>query len=446
MSFRLVREIGRGGMGCVYEGVNETTGEKVAIKMMSNKMTCYPEYRALFQSEAAALRRMDHPSVVKIVGNPYQDAAGNLYLPMQFIQGKTIEQYVYQQGPMPVNHAVDVMGRILDAIQHIHENKCIHRDIKPSNIMVRDDGSICVIDFGIAKDSKIGSTGKTVGRIIGTDGYMSPEQASGLHIDTRTDIYSLGCLLFFMLTGKPAIETQENEYKTVMAILKTELQLPSSFNSDISSSLDEAFRKATDKNMNARYQSASEFKRALVNTRPTFPQVTVGRTADNDIQITDSCVSSHHLCIRGIESQNTGGSTHYLIEVEDFSKNGTGFDGRKLHHQTETIEYDKTVALPQVMLAGREECLLDWNVVIAHLKDQGWGKKTPPPPPPPLPPKEKLNVGWILLCIFSPLIGFVLWGVWKNEHPTKASQAASWAWAGFIINAILTFLFSLGGL
>ena len=171
--------IGRGGMGCVYKG-RDPAGNLVAIKMMSNQVTCYPEYRALFQSEVNALRKMNHPSVVRIVGKPFQDSAGNLFLPMEYVQGKTIEQYIRQNGPMSSNKAIEVMKMVLEAMQYVHEHGCIHRDIKPSNIMIRDDGRICIIDFGIAKDSEVGSSGKTVGRIIGTDGYMSPEQATGL--------------------------------------------------------------------------------------------------------------------------------------------------------------------------------------------------------------------------------------------------------------------------
>ena len=438
--------IGRGGMGCVYKG-RDPAGNLVAIKMMSNQVTCYPEYRALFQSEVNALRKMNHPSVVRIVGKPFQDSAGNLFLPMEFVQGKTIEQYIRQNGPMSGNKAIEVMEKVLEAMQYVHNHDCIHRDIKPSNIMIRDDGRICIIDFGIAKDSEVGSSGKTVGRIIGTDGYMSPEQATGLNIDIRTDIYSLGCVLYFMLTGQHAIVKRENDYKTVQAILNDEMPIPSHTAPGVSEKLDQIFLKAVDKNMTKRYQTANEFKQALTGDNsqsphpPTVPTVTIGSGSDNDIQISNQYVSKHHLVIRGkqitVDDTYNGSSTHSVVEVEDISRNGTGMNGRRLHHATETIDFTATHDLPQVMLAGRPECVLNWSDVTSRLKAQGWNKDiVPPPPPPPPPSDDSLAIGWAIVSLLFPIIGWILWGVWKDEHPERASQAAKWAWAGFVINFI----------
>ena len=454
--------IGRGGMGCVYKG-HDSAGNLVAIKMMSNQVTCYPEYRALFQSEVDALRQMHHPSVVKIVGEPFGDSKGNLYLPMEFIQGKTIEQYVRSNGPIPIDQAKEFMVKILDAMSYVHNHKikdnhgneryvgCIHRDIKPSNIMIRTNGEVCIIDFGIAKDSQVGATGKTVGRIIGTDGYMSPEQANGLNIDKRTDIYSLGCVLYFMLTGQHAIAKRENDYKTVQAILNSEMPIPSHSSPSVSSDLDQVFLKAVDKDMRKRYRTAAEFKQAIIGGTtpppPGEPTVTIGSDPDNDIQIANQFVSRHHLIIRGkriaIEDSYNGTSFHAVVEVEDISRNGTGMNGRKLHHAIKTIDFTATHDLPQVMLAGRPECILNWSDVISRLKKQGWNSETPhtpltPPPPPP--PPDSLAIGWAIVSLLFPIIGWILWGVWREEHPERASQAAKWAWAGFVINFISFFV------
>lgn len=439
--------IGRGGMGCVYKG-RDSAGNPVAIKMMSNQVTCYPEYRELFQSEVNALRRMNHPSVVHIVGEPFRDNAGNLFLPMEYVHGKTIEQYVLQHGPMTCDQATNLMKMILDAIQYIHNHECIHRDIKPSNIMIRDDGRICIIDFGIAKDSKIGSSGKTVGRIIGTDGYMSPEQANGLNIDQRTDIYSLGCVLYFMLTGQHAIVTRENDYKTIQAILNTEMPVPSHISTGISPKLDQVFLKAVNKNMTRRYQTAAEFKRDLSNESqlspdlPIVPTVTVGSSSENDIVIANQYVSKHHLIIRGKETNaaapNNGTQSHAIIEIEDISRNGTGMNGRRLHHSTATIDFIGTHDLPQIMLAGRPDCVLNWGDITSHLRTQGW--KTTTSLPVPQPKHENLGVGFIIISFLVPIIGWIIWGIWKDEHPREASQAAMLAWAGFIINFITTII------
>ena len=230
MPFDLIEEIGHGGMGCVYRGKDRGTGDIVAIKMMRNNVTCYPAFRKIFQREVEALSCMNNPSVVKLAGSPYKDSKDNFYLPMEFIEGETIAQYVHKKGKLSEEEAISIMRKILDAMNYVHKHEwrdknghpvvdsnghvkigCIHRDIKPSNIMIRPNGSICIIDFGIAKDAAIGATGETIGQVMGTNGYMSPEQANGLNIDLRTDIYSLGCVFYFMLTGKHAIPTSNNK-------------------------------------------------------------------------------------------------------------------------------------------------------------------------------------------------------------------------------------------
>ena len=197
--YKIIREVGKGGMGCVYEAA-DSYGNKIALKMMSAKAASHPDYREMFELEVQSLKKLSHPSVVKIIGEPFSDAGGNLYLPMEFVEGRTISQMVQSNGPIGEQEALSIFSKLLEVFSYIHSKACIHRDVKPSNIMIRPDGSVCVIDFGIAKDSKT-STGKTIGRVVGTDGYMSPEQANGYSIDTRTDIYSLGCLLHYMLSG-----------------------------------------------------------------------------------------------------------------------------------------------------------------------------------------------------------------------------------------------------
>lgn len=445
MPYNIICELGHGGMGCVYKA-QDPNGRIVALKMMSNKVTCFPEYRDLFRSEVDTLRRMNHPSVVHIVGDPYNDNAGNYYLPMEYIEGETIEQHVNKCGAYSLDEAVSLMSKILEALQYVHTRKRIHRDIKPSNIMVRPDGSICVIDFGIAKDARIGGTGHTVGRIIGTDGYMSPEQANGLNIDHRTDIYSLGCVFYYLLTGHPAVQKGNNDYATIANILNGNMPHPSQSNPSIPTAVDEVFLKSVDKNMMKRYQTASEFKDALeeVCGNP-IPRISIGSSSDNDIQINNQYVSRHHLVIRGLEQPLTGGETKYSIEITDNSTNGTGVDGRPLRNSSMVIDYDGTFNLPEVLLAARAECQLNWNEVISKLKMRGWTPghviiDTPPLPSPQPIPHEKLNVFLGVLCFLSPIVGWILWGVWKTEHPQKASTASTIAWVGFIFNIILTII------
>ena len=157
--YLLQEVIGQGGMGCVYRGLSPD-GQEVAIKKLDCKYVSIPDFKEFFFIEANALKTMNHPSVVKFKGNPFADEKGNLYLPMEYVKGKTIEKVVNEKGPYTESEARSIMCKILDAFSYIHSHSMIHRDIKPSNIIIKPDGDICIIDFGIAKDMKI-STGKT---------------------------------------------------------------------------------------------------------------------------------------------------------------------------------------------------------------------------------------------------------------------------------------------
>ena len=153
--YKIIREVGKGGMGCVYESLDSSNNNKVALKMMSAKAAAHPDYREMFDHEVRSLRKLSHPSIVKIVGEPFSDEGGNLFLPMEFVEGKTISQIVQANGAFNEQEAISIFIKLLDAFSYIHNKSCIHRDVKPSNIMIRPDGSICVIDFGIAKDSNL---------------------------------------------------------------------------------------------------------------------------------------------------------------------------------------------------------------------------------------------------------------------------------------------------
>lgn len=445
MRYTLLEEIGRGGMGCVYKGV-DSTGRTVALKMMSNKVTCYPEYRNLFQSEVDTLRRLNHPSVVHIVGDPYQDSAGNLILPMEFVEGETLEHYIARNGVIPPDEAATLMCKILEVMQYVHDRQKIHRDIKPSNIMLRPDGSVCMIDFGIAKDAKIG-TGNTVGRIIGTDGYMSPEQANGLNIDTRTDIYSLGCVMYYMLTGKNAIQKGSNDYETINTILRFKVLPPSSVVPGVPAYIDKAVMKAMDKNMTLRYQSAKDFQMDLMGGDMggiLVPRVSVGSSSDNDIIVHNEYVSRHHLLVNGVTEPDADGNMRYFLELVDNSTNGTGVDGRPLRHASMRIEYDGTASLPQVLLAARAECPVDWNQVVGILKQRGWNPQKQLYPLPPQPPSDTggdgLNPLLAVVSFLIPVAGWIMWGVWHSDRPARANLAGLLGIAGFVVNLLMILI------
>lgn len=449
--YKIIREVGKGGMGCVYESL-DSNNTKVALKMMSAKAAAHPDYREMFDHEVRSLRNLSHPSIVKIVGEPFSDAGGNLFLPMEFVEGKTISQIVQANGAFNEQEALSIFIKLLDAFSYIHNKSCIHRDVKPSNIMIRPDGSICVIDFGIAKDSKT-STGKTIGRVVGTDGYMSPEQANGYNIDTRTDIYSLGCLLHYMLTGTHAIPKQSNDYDTICAILENNFPLVSEKGFTVSDKTQKAILTAVNKNMTLRFQTTEEFKAAL--TDKAICKISVGRS-NCDITLYGEYVSSHHLDIIW-EPQNEKASS-YKVTIKDHSTNGTGVNGRKIKNESYSFMINQSVksmmndpsSLPQVMIAGLASHVLEWKTVLNILfekmdlptsiideytgdTDVHGGIVEPSK-------LQDITVGYGILCFVIPIAGWILGTVWKSENPIKAKSANKLAWYGFLFNLVVSFL------
>lgn len=457
--YRIIREVGKGGMGCVYEAL-DSYGTKIALKMMSAKAASHPDYREMFDYEVQSLRKLSNPSIVKIVGEPFSDANGNLFLPMEFVEGKTLSQIIKSEGPFNENDAISIFTKLLDVFSYIHGKSCIHRDVKPSNIMIRPDGSVCVIDFGIAKDSKT-STGKTIGRVVGTDGYMSPEQANGYNIDTRTDIYSLGCLLHYMLTGTHAIAKQSNDYDTICAILENNFPLVSDKGITISDRTQKAILTAVNKNMTIRFQTTEEFKRALTDTQKsksstnTYVIISVGRsnvmnTGSShkcDIIMQSEYVSGHHLDIEW-EPQNDSGTLH-KVTIKDHSTNGTGVNGRKIKNESYSFVIDKSVksllndcsSLPQVMIAGLTTHILDWEKVLSILFEKmDLPTSVVEEPIVEIPPQENtedITVGFGIICFVFPIVGWILGAVWRSQFPIKSKSANKLALFGFIFNIVM---------
>lgn len=369
--------IGQGGMGCVYRAYSPH-GRLVALKVLKAEYASVPAFKTFFKSEVNALSTLSHPSVVKIVGAPFSDSYGNLYLPMEFVEGQTIESriqdYKARNMQMPEAEARDLMVKILEAFRYIHREGKIHRDIKPSNIMVRPDGSVCIIDFGIARDSKL-PTGYTIGHTVGTDGYMSPEQVDGLNIDHRTDIYSLGCLLYYMMTGRHAIVKRSNDYATRCAILNESIPSPRQSRPDISAVMENAIIRATDKDMRKRFPDAESFARALTGLSSAggggaaqSGTVTVGRNPSNDIVIAHPNVSGSHL---DITMEKTPGGQVDIV-LTDHSTNGTSVGGKLLHKSSMRLPLSSggnTRNLPPVMLAGKEP--MHWTEVMRALDCKG---------------------------------------------------------------------------
>lgn len=357
--------IGSGGMGRVLRGV-DPQGRQIAIKEILPEFASDLEIRTRTEREVELLQQLNHDSIVKVYDQFPLD--GNFYIVMEFVDGLNIEQYVQKFGAIPYERGIRFMVKILEAMQFVHEKNFVHRDMKPNNIMIRNDERVCILDFGIAKDMNSNGTTTIVGTIIGSDGYMSPEQADGFSIDHRADIYALGCVFYYMLTGHHAYNTLANDFENRSNIVNTPFPKLSKYcKKSFPARLQEILDHATDKNMMRRYQSCREFRKDLESLLPNTlidssktedVFITVGREGC-DIIISDPLtkVSRSHLDIT--YRQFTGGR-YYVIT--DHSSNGTSVNGRCLHRgESDTIVANG--ATPQVFLACDPSYSLDWEEV-----------------------------------------------------------------------------------
>ena len=445
--------IGKGGMGQVYRGVDPNCGDRVAIKEMLAQYVTDSGLRARFHQEVKILSQMEHPSIVKMRGS--FEIGGNLYLVMDYVQGDTLERYVRQRNGLSEEEAVRILRQLLEALEYAHRKGFVHRDIKPSNIMVRPGGDICILDFGIAKD--MNSEGLTVGQLtIGSSGYMSPEQAEGYNIDKRSDIYSVGCVLYFMLTGQHAYAKKTNDHETRMAILENQFPEASLLNPDLSPKILSLLAKATRKNMLQRFQSCREFELELggdpgsegATVAGNFEacRISVGRE-NCDITLYDPSnkVSRHHADIE--MTPLAAGGFSYVIS--DCSANGTTIDGKKIHHGSYVVDAASAAGTgsPCIWLAGDPRYTLDWNEVrrmLAQKYEEMSGVVTPAPVPPPAPadpvPVDSLGAGWAILSFLVPIVGWVLYYQWKERTPGRAKQACICAWAGVGVGLLFNLL------
>ncbi|MGN0213318.1 MAG: DUF805 domain-containing protein [Muribaculaceae bacterium] len=359
--------IGTGGMGRVMRGV-DPQGRDIAIKEILPEFASDLEIRTRTEREVEILEILNNTEgVVKVYDRfPFNY---NFYIVMEFIDGMNVEQYVQKFGSVPYERAVRLMIKILDIMQSVHEKEIVHRDMKPSNIMIRDDERVCILDFGIAKDLGNNNGNTTVyGTILGSDGYMSPEQAEGFSIDHRADIYALGCVLYYMLTGHHAFNTLATDFEMRSAIANSPFpKLSKNSKKAFPAKMQDVLDRATDKNMMKRYQSCREFRKDLeALLQPTIVSnskmesifVTVGREGcDVLVEDVTNKVSRSHLDVT--YKQFTGGR-YYVIT--DHSSNGTMVNGRRLHRgESEHIPVDAVD--PYVCLACDPNLILDWNEV-----------------------------------------------------------------------------------
>ena len=246
--------IGVGGMAVVYKAYDNQENRTVAVKILKEEFISNEEFVRRFKNESKAIAMLSHPNIVKV----YDVSFGDLiqYIVMEYIDGITLKEYIEHEGSLRWKDAVHFTIQILKGLQHAHDKGIVHRDVKPQNIMVLPDGTIKVTDFGIARFAR--SEQRTItDKAIGSVHYISPEQARGERTDEKTDIYSVGVILYEMLTGQLPFQA-ENAVSVAIMQLRREPQLPTAINGSIPLGLEQITMHAMQKNPERRYQSASE--------------------------------------------------------------------------------------------------------------------------------------------------------------------------------------------
>ena len=268
--YEVLGELGQGAMGVVYKAKDPLIDRVVAIKTINLGLALdeKEEYEGRFYQEAKAAGRLNHPNIVTIydVGK----SADVAYIAMEFLEGRELRDIMNDGGKLPVDQVLDIVAQVALGLAYAHEHEIVHRDVKPSNIMVVRDGHVKITDFGIARMASSAVRTQT-GMVLGSPKYMSPEQVMGKNIDQRSDIFSLGVMLYEMLTGQAPFNG-ENVNAIMYQTLNAAPPPPNVLNPGVPEMLNYIVAKALAKPVDDRYQNAKDFAADLRACRDTLPR------------------------------------------------------------------------------------------------------------------------------------------------------------------------------
>ena len=261
--YRILRKLGSGGMANVYLAEDEELGRRVAIKILNDRHASDESFVERFRREAKNAAGLSHPNIVSVYDRG--EAEGTYYIAMEYLEGRSLKDRIVSEGPLPISAAIEVTRQILRAVGFAHARGIVHRDIKPHNVLLAQDGPgdnerFKVTDFGISRTTASQMT--EAGSIVGTAQYLSPEQARGAAVDQRSDIYSVGIVLYELLTGRLPF-TGDTPLEIAMKHLSEIPKPPSEIRPDIPADLDMVVLRALAKDPADRYESAQEMEREL---------------------------------------------------------------------------------------------------------------------------------------------------------------------------------------
>ncbi len=266
-NYKILEVIGRGGMGVVFKAMDMNLEKLVALKMIDPFLSRDDNFLQRFKTEARALARLENQNIVGV--HALRETEYGLFMVMEYVSAKTIAEWLKEKGRFNAPETIAIGSQIINAIRHAHKVGVIHRDIKPNNVLLNEDGTVKVMDFGLAKVIQEGGTQNTVTHAAaGTLYYMSPEQVKGLkNVDKRSDIYSIGMTLYEMLAGRTPFERGESEFVIQKQIVEGKIPPPTKYNPLIPKELVKVIMKAIDKEPEKRYQGTGEMFSALTGIR-----------------------------------------------------------------------------------------------------------------------------------------------------------------------------------
>jgi serine/threonine protein kinase len=318
--YQVLEELGQGGMAEVYKGYHPDLQRTVALKVLSQELVADQDFVKRFMHEARTAAQLKHANIVTVFDVDHDQ--DTYYIVMEFLPGRTLQEEIHHCGALPLGRIVEIMRALAGALDYAHQRELTHRDIKPSNVMIGPEGQITLMDFGIVK-AAAGIQLTREGMRIGTPEYMSPEQARGQKVDRRSDIYSLGVVLYEMLVGQAPFRAT-SAHEVLKKHVQEEPPPPSRFIPDLPQGVEKVVLRALAKQPGKRFQTAGQLAAALEQAVLPIPKdaearprqtklklvasdgsefhltgvVGLGRSPDNQVQIPDAKISRHHAQIR----------------------------------------------------------------------------------------------------------------------------------------------------
>ncbi len=312
--YEILEKIGNGGMATVYKAQDQMLKRYVAVKVLREEFTTDEEFIRRFNTEAQSAASLAHPNIVSIYDVGIENNV--YYIVMELIQGKTLKQIIDEDGVLPWKWSINIASQIASALEIAHKNNIVHRDIKPHNIIITEDGVAKVTDFGIAK-AVSNSTITAFGTTIGSVHYFSPEHARGGFTDAKSDLYSLGVVMYEMLTGRVPFDA-DTPVSIALKHMQEKPIEPIKLNPAIPYSVNKIIMKAMEKDLNLRYQSATEMLKDL-NMALKDPEGDFVKTSSNDMAYTQRIETIKEDELKGKE-ENRNAETKEKAQKENFFK------------------------------------------------------------------------------------------------------------------------------